>query len=120
MRAKISALVVVVMLVAACGGARQKAISTSFVALNSMRDGLADWSRERQEQLADQAPTADDAKQQVTAFRQKRQVMLAALIAAYSALSVATLDLNDTTFREAMTAMKKLIAALDALRGDGK
>lgn len=91
-RSLLSRILIGLMLIQLIGGCgpstRDKAMSTTLLAVNSARDGFIEWDRHHQNALADSATSIEDGMAKLEAYRAKREVVLSAFEVAYRALAV--------------------------------
>jgi hypothetical protein len=95
-RPAVTALLLVIVL-AACGTARTKALSTSLSALDVAADVVVEVSNKRQEQIVDQATSAEDGRAKLDAFRAARAPVIDVIARAYKAIAAAALGNGELT-----------------------
>ena len=112
------ALLLLVVMLAACGAtAREKAISATYVGINSARDGFIAYNARHENDLVQGSQSREEAIQKLVSYRMKREHVTEAFIAAYHALSAAVLVENDPkslpNLLQAAADLKAAIAALE-------
>lgn len=111
---------VLLLLIVACVGGREKALRTGFATVNASREMYLKWDDAKQTQIATTCPSKDECEQMLEAHRAKREPIILAFTAAYAALGAASLNLNDTAlYFEAMSAIKALYTLVKEL-SDGQ
>ena len=123
----IGMLLVLALTAGACGGAasKQKALDASLQTLNATRDALVAWSDVQQKHIVDAGPENSSAEvvaavqSKLESHRLRRDKAVRALLIAYSALTVAALDLKAESIAVAAgEAMAVYTAVKELLKGD--
>lgn len=109
------------MLAVACGPtARQKALQTTLVTLNTSRDAFVAWDGEHQQAIVKQAPSAEKGQAALDFYRTKREKVVLGFSAAYAALAAAAINTDDPkALLDAIEAVKTLYAAVDGFLHGG-
>jgi hypothetical protein len=89
---KRSSLLLVLVLLAACGAtARQKAITVGYDALKVSQTAFVEWDKYHQTQIVNDAKTLEDGKKALIDYRAKREKVVLSFSVAWSALAAASL-----------------------------
>lgn len=97
---RVPVLLVLVVALAACGAsARDKALRTSLVTVNTTRDAFVAYDAERQMAIAnDPAVTSyEDGIAKLEAYRKRRQVLVSRIEAAYRVIAAAAVLSDDVS-----------------------
>lgn len=121
MRRQVSALLVLALLLqwAGCGGpsATQRSIALATASLDAAHDGFVVWNLEHQKELIDRAvaegKTPAEAKEILSAFRDRRAAVVMAFMDAFQAAAEA---LRDPTPATLATLVQKSLALQDTLK----
>lgn len=114
------AFVVIVLLVAACGGSftdrAHKTLATSLVAANAARDQFVAWDVNHQQQIVEAAADAESGRAQLAAYRKQRGPVLRAFTLAYTTIAAAAalIPLVDHAGRSESDLARALIDAAAA------
>lgn len=105
-----------VLAVAGCGpSARDRALSTTLLAVNSARDGFIVWDRQHQNTIIDAATSAEDGEATLGAYRERRTGVMQAFEIAYRALAVGAIN-KKTPLPEIVERAAALATAIAALK----
>lgn len=126
MRARASATVIILALLlygpAGCGGpnATQQRITLATAAITAAHDGFVVWNLEHQKELIDRAvaegKTPAEAKEILSAFRDRRAEVVMAFMDAFQAAAEALRDPNPATLATLVQKSLKLQDTLKQLR----
>lgn len=121
-RTKIPVLFVLAACLTACPGSYQRRLNVALSGLNAARDGFLIYDDRAQQQIVSQADPAkpEEATAALAAYRAKRDKVTHCFVIAYSALTVAALDLSEKSLAEAMAQAVVLYGEIKALMGGGK
>ena len=104
------------LLLAACGpSAHERAVQTTFAALNASRDIWLVWDERQFQEIVDTAKTYEGGLAAIEAYRVRQEKFRLLFAAAYAALAVATSDPGMGALLEAAAAAKKVYEAVKAL-----
>lgn len=112
-----SLLIVLALLVAACGpSARQRALSTTLAALDGAREGFVSFDEITQDKILasidPQTTSLEAAQKKIADYRAKREPVVKAFMIAYSALTTAAINLKDMSFADAIDRAADLYMAI--------
>lgn len=100
-----------------CGAsARERMIRTTFVTVNSARDGFTTFDAQHQQQIIDDAKTLDEGKAALAAYRHSRETVLALFESAYHVLAAAVLADDPKSLAILLEVADHLKQALDDLK----
>jgi hypothetical protein len=108
------------MAIAACGASdRRKAVATSLAALEGARAGFEAYDHHQQNRILDTAKNFEEGQQRTAAYRARRAGVLEAFMAAYSALTIATLEPSLANLGEATRYAREVYDHVKALKDAG-
>ena len=114
--------IVVVLLglhVAACGpNAKQKALKTTLISVNTARDGFVAWDDKHQQNIVKNATSLEDGQSKLKTYRDKRAKLEVAFAIAYKAVATAALDLKQENVTLALSAALELYQHVRDLMGN--
>lgn len=121
----ILALAAVIALLSTCtaltgcsGSQRQKTIKATLISTNAARDGFIEWDRIHQLRIVEQATTREEAEVKLKSYRAARVFVVSLFETVYRSLAIAATDTEETSLQEAMRQVRKLLKAIEALKGD--
>lgn len=105
---KISAAVVLLVLLVACGAnARRQTLQTQLVILNVSRDTVLEVSRRREAQIVEDAKTREEGRAALDAWRARVDPVIEAIGKGYRVIASAALLSDSTSAAEAVAAVAK-------------
>lgn len=113
-----SHLAFVAIIAAGCVSARRDAVRYSIAALDTAQAGFLAYDAEHQEQLVFEAGSRAEGEASLRLYRVKLERVKAALIVAYSALSLASLDATTVHVAEAVEHVADVLEEIKKLKGD--
>jgi phosphatidylserine decarboxylase len=113
-----AAIVILALVLAACGAsARERTIKTTFVGLNAARDGFIVWDAEYQKNVVNNATSYEVGKAALTEYRNRREIVVRSLAAAYRAIAAAAIEQSDADAAAAVAAAIEFYHAVEQLTG---
>lgn len=97
----------------ACGAsARHKALQTAYVSVNTARDGFLAWTESRQEMIVRTASSAEEARRNIDAHRNKQQLVVNYFSVVYEGLALAALEPKEENVAEVLARVRQLHALI--------
>lgn len=108
-RSRTAHAVVFLTFLVACGpNARQKALATSFAALNAAHEGFVTWDAQHQQDIVAHATSLADGQAVLAKYREDRDPITRGFFVAYAAFSVALAGDTDAHVAAALQAAAQL------------
>ncbi len=101
-----------------CKDKRQSTLRTSFVAINTAREGFETWEDAKQDQIIAEAKTKEEGVKALEDFRAKRNRVYASLEIALISIALASMSTDEASFQAALRDIKDLFAKLKELKGE--
>ena len=112
----IVALILLVFTQGGCGAsARDKALSSTLVAVNSARDSFTTWDLAHQDEILAGSTSMEDSGKKLDVYRAARKVVEHAFEVAYRALALAAID-EKTPLPTAVGAAAALATAIAGIK----
>lgn len=113
-RISLAAVVVIALIASACAG-RDALLSRTIAGVNAGRDAFVPYDAAKQAAIVDAAPSHDAGAAALADYRKARRPVELAMVAAYGAIAVASVDLSEAALTSAAKAAADFISALRAL-----
>jgi hypothetical protein len=119
------AVAIMLILASACGHSTaeraQQTLATAMAATNAARDSFLAWDGAHQQQLVVEAPNRGEAELKLTAYRARRQTVVAAFTTAYAALAAAAtavplLEAGKANEAELVARIVEAVQAVDMIK----
>ncbi len=96
-----------------CGPSmKQKALRNSMVVLNATLAGAEEYDRAHQIEIIDKGKSKEDVVAKLTAYRDRRELVITSFIAAYRALGMAAMDPTDLNVKNALKIVEGVITTV--------
>lgn len=102
--------------VAACATSRDAILSRAMAGLSAADKAFVAADARLQDEIVAKADSEADGRRQLAEYRVRRDVVTVAFIGAYTAVAIASTDLNATSLGEAVKAVAGAVAAYRGLR----
>ncbi len=118
MRARATALLLLVLCaLAACGASqREKTIKATLATTNTVRDEFIALDSKAQMLIVETATTREEGVSRLLAYRAKRDVIVQGFAIVYKAIATAATTSDDPSVATMLDTFKTLKAAIDAVR----
>jgi hypothetical protein len=100
------------MLLVGCAAGREMILSRTMAGMNAAEKAFVAWDAHHQIELVEAAHSREDGEVALVTYRAKRDHVVKGMIAAYSALAVASVDLEGDSLAVAARATAAVLAGL--------
>lgn len=116
MRRALPLLLAFVLGAAACAVSRDVVLTKSLAGVNAAREAFVAFDKAHQDGIVADSKTFEGGRLALDAYREQRNKVTIALVAAYGAIAVAAADVTDSkSLVEVVDAMTALVSALQDL-----
>lgn len=117
-RLRVSAIAILMAMVACCTSARQRTIHAAAVTMSAAADGFDAYDAERHAQILRDATSEEDGIAKLAAYKARRDAVLAKIAAALHAIAVAAvLDDKPASLATVVETVAEAQRAWEALKG---
>ena len=109
------AFVLVLLFLAGCAASKDAVLSRSLAGVEAAEKAFLAYDKAHQGGLVDAATSREQGEKSLADYRAQRDKVVAALVASYGAIAVASTDGSDASLRAAVNAMTAMVAALREL-----
>lgn len=110
-------LVVLVVVLAACGASqRERTIKATLATVNQASDAFASFDHATQTGIVAAAPTYERGAAALAAYRKKRELVVDAFALVYRAIATAAMVDDDPSLVNMLTAARQIAAAFHSLK----
>lgn len=108
-------IIPVLLILAACAGGKDAVLTSTLAGVNAARDAFVAWDADHQSKIVDGATGLADGQAKLAAYRKDRAKASAAFVAAYGAISIASINGSGESYVAAVGAAHALLQALRTL-----